>query len=81
MTPPRCAVSLASTSAVNRRPKPDTYAINNSVMDVTFADAKGVLLMDKIAGFAGTVTSFLGGDSFVITAARCPTLASATVTR
>jgi T5SS/PEP-CTERM-associated repeat protein len=43
-----------------------TYTINNSVIDVTFADSTGVLLLDDIAGFAGTVTASRPGDSFVI---------------
>ena len=43
-----------------------TYSVGNSVIDVTFADAGGVLLLDDIAGFAGTITSFKAGDQFVI---------------
>jgi hypothetical protein len=44
-----------------------TYTVNNSVIDVTFADAAGVLKLDAIAGFAGTITADQAGDSFVIT--------------
>ncbi len=60
-------LNAATTTFTDNLAQPGTYTINNSVVDVTFADGKGVLLLDKIGGFAGTITSFLGGDSFVIT--------------
>jgi hypothetical protein len=41
--------------------------VNNSVIDVNFADGTGVLRLDDIAGFAGTIAAFQMGDSFVIT--------------
>jgi hypothetical protein len=44
-----------------------TYTVNNSVVDVTFADAAGVLKLDDIAGFGGTIAAFQKGDSFVVT--------------
>ena len=44
----------------------NTYTVNNSVVDVTFADGAGVLLLDDIAGFGGTITSSHHGDRFVI---------------
>jgi Hint domain len=36
-------------------------------VDVSFADAAGVLLLDDIGGFAGTVTAFKTGDQFIAT--------------
>ena len=44
-----------------------TYSVNNSVIDVVFQDPTGVLKLDDIAGFAGTVATWKAGDSFVIT--------------
>src|SRR6185312_17359396 len=44
-----------------------TYTVNNSVIDVNFADKAGVLLLDNIAGFGGTITASQAGDSFVVT--------------
>ncbi len=60
-------VNAATTTFTDNLAQPGTYTVNNSVVDVTFADAKGVLLVDNIAGFGGTITSFAGGDQFVIT--------------
>jgi hypothetical protein len=36
-------------------------------MDVSFSDAAGVLKLDDIAGFAGTISAWEAGDSFDIT--------------
>ncbi len=44
-----------------------TYTVNNSVVDVTFSDATGVLKLDDIGGFAGTIAAWQAGDSFVVT--------------
>ncbi len=44
-----------------------TYTVNNSVIDVVFQDSTGVLQIDDIAGFAGTVATWKAGDQFVIT--------------
>ena len=44
-----------------------TYSVNNSVIDVVFQDSTGVLQIDDIAGFAGTVATWKAGDQFVIT--------------
>ncbi len=60
-------LNAATTTFTDNLAQPGTYTVNNSVVDVTFADALGVLLLDDIAGFAGTITTFKGGDSFVIT--------------
>ena len=60
-------LNAATTTFTDNLAQPGTYTVNNSVVDVTFADALGVLLLDDIAGFGGTVTAFKGGDSFVIT--------------
>jgi T5SS/PEP-CTERM-associated repeat protein len=44
-----------------------TDTVNNGVIDVNFVDDAGVLLLDDIAGFAGTIATYQAGDSFVIT--------------
>ncbi len=59
-------LNAATTTFTDNLAQPGTYTVNNSVVDVTFADGLGVLLLDDIAGFGGTITSFKGGDSFVI---------------
>jgi hypothetical protein len=41
--------------------------VTNSVGEVHFGDATGVLKLDAIAGFAGTIAAHQAGDSFVIT--------------
>lgn len=43
-----------------------TYTVTNSVIDVNFVDSAGVLLLDDIAGFDGTITAYQAGDRFVI---------------
>ena len=44
----------------------NTYAVSNSVIDVTFDDSTGVLKLDNIGGFAGTITGIQQGDAFVV---------------
>jgi T5SS/PEP-CTERM-associated repeat protein len=44
-----------------------TYAVNNSAIDVVFGGTTGVLALDDIAGFAGTIATYHAGDAFVIT--------------
>jgi collagen type I alpha len=60
-------LNAATTTFQDALTPTGTYTITNSVIDVSFADAAGVLLLDDIAGFAGTITTFKGGDQFVIT--------------
>ena len=45
----------------------NTYAVSNSVIDLSFDDSTGVLKLDSIGGFAGTITGIQAGDAFVIT--------------
>ncbi len=59
-------LNAATTTFTDNLAQPGTYSVNNSVVDVTFADGAGVLLLDDIAEFGGTVTTMFGGDSFVI---------------
>jgi Hint domain len=62
------AVLNAATTTFNDNLTPaGTYTVNNSVIDVTFADGAGVLKLDDIAGFGGTITTHQAGDQFVIT--------------
>jgi collagen type I/II/III/V/XI/XXIV/XXVII alpha len=61
-------VSNAATTTFTDDVTPQhTYTVNDSVIDVNFEDATGVLKLDDISGFAGTITSFRKGDDFVIT--------------
>ena len=60
-------INAATTAFTDNLTPTGTYTVNNSVVDVTFADAAGVLKLDDIAGFAGTITTHQAGDSFVIT--------------
>ena len=60
-------INAATTTFTDNLTPTGTYSVNNSVVDVTFADAAGVLKLDDIAGFGGTITAHQAGDSFVIT--------------
>ena len=60
-------INAATTTFTDNLTPTGTYTVNNSVIDITFADAAGVLKLDDIAGFAGTITTHQVGDSFVIT--------------
>lgn len=44
-----------------------TYTVINSVIDVVFQDGTGVLQLDEIGGFAGTIASWHAGDDIIIT--------------
>ena len=59
-------LNAARTTVTDDMTPAGTYTVNNSVVDVTFADGSGVPRLDDIAGFAGTVTAFQHGDPFVI---------------
>ena len=60
-------LNAASTTFTDEQTPTGTYTVTNSVIDVTFSGANEVLILDAIAGFAGTVTTYHAGDSFVIT--------------
>jgi hypothetical protein len=60
-------LNAATTTFTDNLTPTGTYSINNSVIDVVFQDTTGVLQLDDIAGFAGTVATWKAGDSFVIT--------------
>jgi len=60
-------LNAATTTFTDNLTPTGTYTVNNSVIDVVFQDATGVLELDDIAGFAGTVATWKAGDSFVIT--------------
>jgi collagen type I alpha len=59
--------NAASTTFTDDVTPQSTYTVNDSVVEVNFEDATGVLKLDDIGGFAGTIVSFRKGDSFVIT--------------
>jgi T5SS/PEP-CTERM-associated repeat protein len=60
-------LNAATTTFTDNLTPTGTYTVNNSVIDVVFQDSSGVLQLDDIAGFAGTVATWKAGDSFVIT--------------
>jgi collagen type I/II/III/V/XI/XXIV/XXVII alpha len=60
-------LNAASTTFTDDLTPQSTYTVTNSVVDVNFADATGVLKLDAIAGFEGTIATVQKGDSFVIT--------------
>jgi T5SS/PEP-CTERM-associated repeat protein len=60
-------LNAASTTFTDDVTPQSTYTVNDSVVDVNFGDATGVLKLDDIGGFAGTIAAFRKGDSFVIT--------------
>ncbi len=60
-------LNAATTTFTDNLTPTGTYTVNNSVVDVVFQDSTGVLQIDDIAGFAGTVATWKGGNSFVIT--------------
>jgi hypothetical protein len=60
-------LNAATTTFTDNLTPADTYTVDNNVMDINFADAAGVLKLDDIAGFAGTISADVAGDSFVIT--------------
>jgi T5SS/PEP-CTERM-associated repeat protein len=60
-------LNAATTTFTDNLTPTGTYTVNNSVIDVVFQDSTGVLQIDDIAGFAGTVAAWKGGDSFIIT--------------
>ena len=61
-------LNAATTTFTDDVTPQSTYTVTNSVIDVNFGDATGVLKLDDIAGFAGTIAANQKGDSFVITA-------------
>ena len=60
-------LNAATTTFTDNLTPTGTYTVNNSVIDVVFQDTTGVLVLDDIAGFAGTVATWKAGDQFVIT--------------
>jgi T5SS/PEP-CTERM-associated repeat protein len=60
-------LNAASTTFTDDVTPQSTYTVNDSVVEVNFEDATGVLKLDDIGGFAGTIAAFRKGDSFVIT--------------
>ena len=60
-------LNAATTTFTDNLTPTGTYTVNNSVIDVVFQDTTGVLRLDDIAGFAGTVATWKAGDQFVVT--------------
>ena len=60
-------LNAASTTFTDNLTPTGTYTVNNSVIDVVFQDGTGVLKLDDIAGFGGTIATWSAGDQFVVT--------------
>jgi T5SS/PEP-CTERM-associated repeat protein len=60
-------LNAATTTFTDNLTPAGTYTVKNSAVDVVFQDGTGVLLLDDIAGFGGTITTYYAGDSIVIT--------------
>jgi T5SS/PEP-CTERM-associated repeat protein len=58
-------LNAATTTFTDNLTPTGTYTVNNSVIDVVFQDSTGLLQLDDIGGFAGTVATWHAGDSFV----------------
>ena len=59
-------LNAAATSFADDLTPAGHYSLNHSQVDVCFAGSSGVLRLDDIAGFAGTIASVHHGDQFVI---------------
>ncbi len=59
-------LNAATTTFTDNLTPAGTYTVNNSVIDVVFQDGTGVLELDDIAGFGGTIATWSAGDQFVI---------------
>jgi len=59
-------LNAATTTFTDELTPTGTYTVNNSVVDVTFADATGVLQLDDMTGFGGTIANFSAGDTILI---------------
>ncbi len=53
----------------------NTYAVSKSVVDVIFDDGTGVLQLDQIGSFRGTIGALTSGDRFVISGGTLSALA------
>ena len=59
-------LNAGSVTFTDNLTQQSTYTVTNSVVDVNFGDATGVLKLDDVAGFAGTIAAHQTGDAFVI---------------
>jgi T5SS/PEP-CTERM-associated repeat protein len=60
-------LNAATTTFTDNLTPTGTYTVNNSVIDVVFQDTTGLLQLDNIGGFAGTIATWHAGDAFVAT--------------
>jgi hypothetical protein len=60
-------LNAASTTFTDNLTPTGTYTVNNSVIDVVFQDGTGVLKLDDIAGFGGTIANWSAGDQIIVT--------------
>lgn len=66
-------LNTATTTFTDKLTPAGTYTVDNGTVDVNFADAAGVLLLEDITEFGGEIASCHSGDAFVIT---CGTLSN-----
>jgi T5SS/PEP-CTERM-associated repeat protein len=60
-------LNAGSTTFTDDVTPQSNYTVHDSVVEVNFEDTTGVLKLDDIGGFSGTIAAFREGDSFVIT--------------
>jgi T5SS/PEP-CTERM-associated repeat protein len=58
-------LDVASVTFQDDQPIPDSFTVNNSVTDMEFVGASGVLRLADIDGFGGTITAFQAGDEIL----------------
>ncbi len=68
-------LNATETTLTDNLPPAGTYTVTNSVVDVDFADGTGVLKLDDIGAFAGTIAAWQPGDSIVISGGTLSDLA------
>jgi len=69
-------LNAATTTFTDNLTPTGTYVVKHSVVDVNFQDVGQTLILDDIAGFAGTVTAVNPADQFVITGGTLSNLAA-----
>jgi T5SS/PEP-CTERM-associated repeat protein len=60
-------LNAATTTFTDNLTPTGTYTVINSVIDVVFQDGTGVLQLDDIAGFGGTIATWHSGGEIIVT--------------
>jgi len=59
-------LNAATTTFTDNLTPTGTYTVINSVIDVVFQDGTGVLQLDDIAAFGGTIATWRSGDEIIV---------------